>query len=111
MFHRTISLFCIAFLLTTQSLFANGDWVTDSLLYLLNNNLVKDEAHRYDIISGIVSSSVDADTIIKYSELAIQLAGKLKKNPARPTVYKGIGYLNSGRLGLALECFMKAANY
>lgn len=111
MFHRTITTFCIAFLLATNSLFATGDQLTDSLLYLLNNNLVKDEAHRYDILASIVTNSVDADTIIKYSEEAIQLAGKLRKSPARPTVYKGIGYLNSGKLASALECFMKAANY
>ncbi|MFO7370907.1 MAG: tetratricopeptide repeat-containing sensor histidine kinase, partial [Bacteroidales bacterium] len=34
---------------------------------------------------------------------------KLGKSPARAFTYKGIGYLNSGRLAAALKCFLDAA--
>ena len=64
-----------------------------------------------DLLCEIVSYSDDADTILKYSEQAIKLAEKLNINPVQPTVFKGVGYLNSGKLASALECFMKAANY
>jgi serine phosphatase RsbU (regulator of sigma subunit)/lipopolysaccharide biosynthesis regulator YciM len=84
---------------------------TDSLLYLLNNNMVKDDAKKFKLLCEIASNSVDADTILKYSELAIKLAEKLNRNPAKPTVLKGTVYLNSGKLASALECFVKAANY
>ena len=84
---------------------------TDSLLYLLNHDLVKDDAEKYELLYEIASNSADADTILKYSEQAIKLAEKLNINPAQPIVFKGFGYLNSGKLASALECFMKAANY
>ena len=84
---------------------------TDSLLYLLNNDLVKDDADKYDLLCKIASNLTDADSKLQYSELAIILAEKLNLNPAQPFVYKGIGYLSSGNLASALECFVKAANY
>ena len=84
---------------------------TDSLLYLLNHDLVKEDTEEYDLLCRIASNSTDADIILKYSEQAIKLAEKLNISPAQPTVFKGIGYLNSGKLASALECFMKAANY
>jgi serine phosphatase RsbU (regulator of sigma subunit) len=84
---------------------------TDSLLYLLNNDLVKDDIDKYDLLCKIASNSTNADNQIQYSEQAIQLAEKLNIIPARPIVLKGIGFLTSGKPALALECFMKAANY
>ena len=111
MYYRNIPAFCIACILAISSLFEVNGQSIDSLLYVLNNNLVKDDAEKYELLCGIASTSDNADTILKYSEQAIQLAEKLNKTPARPIVLKGIGYLNSGRLASALECFMKAANY
>ena len=84
---------------------------TDSLLYLLNNGLAKDDTNKYKLLCEIASNSANADTILKYSLQAIKLAGKLNKNPAQATVLNGFGYLNSGKLASALECFIKAANY
>ena len=84
---------------------------TDSLLYSLNHDLIKEDTNRLNLLCRILSFSDDADTILKYSELAIKLSEKLNISPAQPTVYKGVGYLNSGKLASALECFMKAANY
>ena len=98
-------------LLAINSLTAVNGQSTDSLLYLLNHDLVKEDTNKFELLCRIASNSADADTILKYSEQAIKLAEKLNISPAQPTVLKGIGYLNSGKLASALECFMKAANY
>jgi serine phosphatase RsbU (regulator of sigma subunit)/Tfp pilus assembly protein PilF len=111
MYYRIISAFCIASIMAINSLFSVNGQSTDSLLYLLYHDLVKDDADKYELLCEIASKSADADTILKYSEQAIMLAEKLNMNPAQPVVYKGFGYLNSGKLASALECFMKAANY
>ena len=84
---------------------------TDSLLYLLNHDLFKEDANKFEILCKIAEYSTDADTILKYSDQAIKLAEILNKNPAQPTVLKGTVYLYSGKLASALECFVKAANY
>jgi two-component system NtrC family sensor kinase len=111
MVSRFITVSCIALLVAINSLFALQDNVTDSLLHLIKNDLIKDEARQYDILCQIVANSSDAEIILQYSEQAIELAEKLEISPARPTVYKGIGFLNSGRLVLALESFLKAAAF
>jgi two-component system NtrC family sensor kinase len=112
MLYRFITVFCFAFFMANNSLVAVNDHATDSLLYLINNRLVKDDAHKYDILCEILAHSEDADTLLKYSEQAINLAERLNISPARANVFKGVGYLNSGRLPLALEGFLKAAgNY
>jgi serine phosphatase RsbU (regulator of sigma subunit) len=111
MYSRFISAICIAFFMAINSLIVVHGQSTDSLLYLLNNDLVKDDADKYDLLCKIASNLTDADSKLQYSELAIILAEKLNLNPAQPFVYKGIGYLSSGNLASALECFVKAANY
>jgi serine phosphatase RsbU (regulator of sigma subunit)/Tfp pilus assembly protein PilF len=83
----------------------------DSMLYILNYELVEEDTSRFELLYKIAANSTDADTIIKYSEQAIELSEKLNKNPAQPLVLKGTGFINSGKLASALECFMKAANY
>ncbi len=93
------------------SLTAVNGQSTDSLVYSLNHDYIKEDTNRLNLLCSILSFSDDADTILKYSELAIQLSEKLDISPAQPLVYKGVGYLNSGKLASALECFMKAANY
>jgi serine phosphatase RsbU (regulator of sigma subunit) len=111
MYNRFFSAICIAFFMVINSLIAVHGQSTDSLLYLLNNDIFKNDADKYDLLCMIASNSTDADSQIKYSEQAIKLAEKLNLVPARPIVLKGIGYLNSGKLASALECFMKAANF
>ena len=111
MYYRIISAFCIAFIMAINSQTTVDGQSTDSLLYLLNNNLVKDDTEKFEILCRIASSSTDADSILHYSEQAIKLAEKLNILPARPAVFKGFVYLNSGKLASALECFMKAASY
>ena len=68
--------------------------------------LSKEDTNKLDLLYKIVSYSGNVDTILKYSEQAIKLAEKLNISPAQPTVYEGVGYLNSGILAPALECFM-----
>jgi serine phosphatase RsbU (regulator of sigma subunit)/Tfp pilus assembly protein PilF len=94
-----------------NSLTAVNGQSTDSLLYILNHDVIKEDTNKLDLLYKIVSYSGNVDTILKYSEQAIKLAEKLNISPAQPTVYEGVGYLNSGILAPALECFMKAANY
>ena len=60
-----------------NSLTAVNGQSTDSLLNLLNNDLVKDDTNKYELLCKIASTSADADTILKYSEQAIKLAEKL----------------------------------
>ena len=107
---RLISVFCIAFTLAINSLIVVAGSSTDSLLYILNHDLLKEDTNRYELLCKIASGSADAGIILKYSEQAIKLAEKLNISPVQPIVFKGIGYINSGKLASALECFMKAAN-
>jgi two-component system, NtrC family, sensor kinase len=111
MYYRNTFVFCVAFIIAINAPGIVSGQSKDSLLYLLNNNLVKNEAEEYKLLCRIAANSTDADSILKYSGQAITLAEELNILPAQPTVYKGIGYLNSGKLASALECFMKAANY
>jgi serine phosphatase RsbU (regulator of sigma subunit) len=111
MYYRIISAFCIAFIMAINSQTEVDGQSTDSLLYLLNNNLVKDDTEKFEVLCMIASNSTDADSILQYSEQAIKLAEKLNILPAQPAVFKGSVYLNSGKLASALECFLKAASY
>jgi serine phosphatase RsbU (regulator of sigma subunit)/Tfp pilus assembly protein PilF len=107
MFNRFISAIFIAI----NSLVLVKGQSTDSLLYILNHSLVKEDTNKFKLLYEIAVRSLDTDTIFKYSEQAIKLAEKLNKNPAQPTVLKGSVYLYAGKLASALECFVKAANY
>src|SRR5665647_1650559 len=111
MYNRFTSAIFIAFLMAINSPTLVKGQSSDSMLYLLNHGMVKDDTKKLELLCKIASNSVDADTILKYSEQAITLAEKLNINPAQAIVFKGSGYLNSGKLASALECFMKAANY
>lgn len=111
MYFRIVSAFCIAFIIAINSLIAVKAQSADSLLDILHNNLHKDDTVKFELLCRIASTSTDADTILRYSEQAIQLAEKLNLFPAQPIVYKGFGYLNSGRLASALECYLDAAGY
>jgi serine phosphatase RsbU (regulator of sigma subunit)/Tfp pilus assembly protein PilF len=107
MYNRFISATCLAFYMAINSLTLVNGQSSDSL----NHDMVKEDAKKFELLCKLASMPGDADTILKYSEQAIKLAEKLNISPVRPIVYKGFGYLNSGKLASALECFMKAANY
>ena len=110
MYQRFASVACIAFIMAIISPMVNGQ-SSDNLAGLKNHNLVKDDSVKYEFLLKIASNSVDSDTILKYSKQADNLAEKLNKSPAQAAVLKGFGYMDSGKLALALECFMKAANF
>jgi serine phosphatase RsbU (regulator of sigma subunit) len=111
MFSRSISVICIAIFMAIQFPGLVKGQSTDSLLYLLNHGPAMDDNKRFELLCKIAENSNYADTILKYSEEAIKLAGKLKINPAQVFVYKGFGYVSSGKLASALECYIKAADY
>ena len=111
MYYRFISAFFIAILMALNFLVVVSGQSTDSLLYKLNNNLFRNDTDKYKLLCDLAETSKDADSKIKYSEQAIELAEKLNILAARPTVLKGFGYLNSGQLALAHECFITAASY
>jgi tetratricopeptide (TPR) repeat protein len=111
MSYRISSVFCIAFFMAINSLIALNGQSADSLIYLLNHNLVKDDSEKYTLLCRIATNSTDSDLKIEYSDQAIKLAEKLNISPADPYVFKGIGYLDNGNLVSALDCFIKAANY
>ena len=111
MYLRTILTFNVAIIMAISSLTAVNGQSADSLLYLLNHDYVREDTNKLNLLIRIASVSADADTILKYSDQAIKLAEKLNINPVQPLVFKGSGYMSSGKLASALECFLKAANY
>jgi serine phosphatase RsbU (regulator of sigma subunit)/Tfp pilus assembly protein PilF len=111
MYYHFVTALYIAILMAINSLTPVKGQSTDSLLYLLNHHVFQEDTVKLDLLCQVASYSDDADTILKYSELAIKLAERLNISPAQPTVLKGVGYLNSGKLASALECFMDAATY
>ncbi len=104
------AMFCVALFLAIHSPLIAGNREADSLIQLIEKNVVPDERAKYDVLCDIAQNADDADLIIHYSNLAIKLADELDLSLAAPTAMKGIGYLNSGKLSLALECFLKSAS-
>ncbi len=111
MWHRIISAFLIVFLTVVCSPGIVRGQSIDSLLHLLDNDLVKDDAEKYNLLSQVIDVINDADSIIRYSDQAIELAQKLDILPAQPYLRRGDAYMSTGKYPLALECFIQAANY
>lgn len=111
MFNRFIPAVSIAFLMAINSLVFVSGQTTDSLLYVLKHDFIKDDVRRYKLLCEIAEKSNHRDTILKYSEEAIVLAEKLGISAAEPYVYKGSVYLNSGQLSSAQECFLNAVDF
>jgi len=110
MYYRIISACCIALFMTIGTTMPVAGQSTDSLLYILNNDLVKDDSSRYELLREIISHTTDVRSKLQYCDQAIKLAEKMN-SPARAYVLKGTCYLDYGDLAPALECFIKAANY
>ena len=83
----------------------------DSLLYLIDNDLVKNDADKYDLLSKVILDIDDPESKIRYCDQAIELAEKLDILPAFPNLEKGEAYLDTDQYALALESLMKAAGY
>jgi serine phosphatase RsbU (regulator of sigma subunit) len=111
MFNCFIKGVFIVFIYAMNSLVSINGQSTDSLLYLINHSLVKEDAGKFKLLCEIAFKSTDTDTIFKYCDQAISLAEKLKISPARAIVIKGSAFMNAGKLASALECFVKAAGY
>lgn len=110
MYLRHISAFFVVFLMAINSSSVIFGQSTDSLLYLLNNNLVEDDSAKYELLCEIIANTTDLESNLQFCDQAIELAEELNIMPAKPYILKGTCYLNSGNLALALECFIKAAN-
>ena len=111
MCHHIISVIFVAFLTVVCSPGLIKGQSIDSLLYLIDNDLVKDDSDKYDLLCQVIKDINDAESQILYSDQAIELAQKLDILPALPYYKKGEAYLDCGKLALALECFINAANY
>ena len=111
MHYNIISSFCFALFVAFSSPAMVTGQSTDSLIYLLNNNLVKDDTAKYNFLCEIIANTADAESRKQYCDQAIKLAEKLDIMPVRPLFSKGIDNLNSGNLAVALECFIRAAGY
>lgn len=84
---------------------------SDSILYLLHNDLLKNDAEKYDLLSRLIQDLSDADSILGYADQAIRLAQRLDVLPALPYLMKGEAYMNMGKLPLALESYITSAGY
>lgn len=111
MCYRIISVFIVALLTVVYSPVVIKGQSPDSLLYLIDNDLVEDDFKRYDLLCEVIRGIEDDEIKIRYCDKAIELAEKLDILPIYPYLKKGEAYLNSGMHALALECFMEAARY
>jgi serine phosphatase RsbU (regulator of sigma subunit) len=111
MYHRIFSVTLFALLTVFCSPNAVKGQSTDSLLYLIDNDLVKDDAEKYDLLCKVAGEINDTDRKLQYCDQAIELAEKLNILPAMPYYTKGDAYLDAGRYALSLESFIQAANF
>ena len=75
-----------------------------------NGSEIKTGTDKYEMYCQIAENSKDADSIIYYGNLAMNIAKKIGRSQARPMILMGDGYLQSGKLPLALKYFTSAAN-
>jgi serine phosphatase RsbU (regulator of sigma subunit) len=111
MYRRTISAILVAFLTVVCSPDLVKGQSIDSLRYLIDNDLVKDDAEKYDLLCQVIEDISDAESKIRYCDQAIVLAQSLNIQPALPYLEKGDACLVSGDYAMALESFIQAANY
>jgi serine phosphatase RsbU (regulator of sigma subunit) len=111
MSHRIISVLFIAFIILVGSPDHIKGQSLDSLLYLIDNDLVKDDSEKYDLLCQVIEDLDDPESEIRYCDQAIELAHKLDIQPAYPYLKKGEAYIDLGKLSLALEFVIQAANY
>ncbi len=109
--HRILSAILVALMTLVFSPDVINGQPIDSLLHVIDNDLVKDDAEKYDLLCQAIGEMDDTERKIRYCDQAIELAEKLNILPAQPYYAKGDAYLISGRLALALDCFLEAASY
>ena len=111
MCHRIISALLVVFLTVVCSPDLIKGQSIDSLLYLIDNDLVKDDSDKYDLLIKVIEDINNPDSKIRYCDQAIELAQKLDILPALPYIEKGEEFLYSDSFALALEYFINAASY
>jgi len=108
---RFVSFFLVVFFATINiSIIVTGQ-STDSLVYLLENNLVKDDSARYELLRRIIKDTPDVESKLLYCDQAIKLAERLTIMLPNTYILKGNCYMDLGDLVSALEWFIRAANY
>jgi len=111
MYHRIISVVFVAFLTVVCSPDLIKGQSIDSLLYLIDNELVKNDAEKYDLLLQVIQDIKDTESKIRYCDQAIELAQKLDIPPALPYFEKGDAYRLSNEIVSAFECYLQAADY
>ncbi|MEN8203967.1 MAG: SpoIIE family protein phosphatase [Bacteroidota bacterium] len=111
MHRRIISAILVAFLTVVCSPDLIKGQSIDSLLYLIDNDLIEDDAERYDLLCQVIKDIEDPESRIRYCDQAIELAQKLDILPALPYHEKGEAYLDSDQYASALEYLLQAASY
>ncbi len=109
MFHRAISIFCIAVFLAIKPSAIIGQ-SGDSLLILLNNGQLKEDTATYFLLYKMISIVGDLNKSSEYCNAAVQLAERMNRNPATAYISMGYRYLDAGNLATALKYFFEAAN-
>ncbi len=109
--HRIISVILVGFLTLVSSPNLVKGQSIDSLLYLIDNDLVEDDSEKYEFLCLVIEHITDVESKIRLCDQAIELAQKLDILPALPYLEKGDALLVSGNYAMALGCFMRAANY
>ena len=71
MHHRILSAILLAFLTIVCSPDVIKGQSIDSLLYLADNDLVKDDSDKYELLCQVIGLLNDAESKIKYSDLAM----------------------------------------
>ncbi len=110
MYYRFISVLLVAFFTAINSSSVIMGQSRDSLLYLLDNNLFKNDSAKFIILRKIIRSTPDFESRLKYCEQAIELAEKRDIMLPDAYILKGTCYLDSGDLPSALEWFIRSAN-
>jgi serine phosphatase RsbU (regulator of sigma subunit)/Tfp pilus assembly protein PilF len=111
MTRRILSALLVAFLISAWSPGPVKGQSTDSLLYLLDNDLVEDDAERYDLLCQVLKRIEDPERSLLYSDEAIELAQKLDILPALPYLKKGEAYHDTDQYASALDYLFQAAGY
>ncbi|MCK5101539.1 MAG: tetratricopeptide repeat protein, partial [Cyclobacteriaceae bacterium] len=111
MSHRIISAILVAFLTLVCSPDLIKGQSIDSLLYVLDNDLVEDDSEKYDLLRQLIKEINDTESKIRYCDQAIELALKLDILPSWPYLEKGDACLASGNYPMALQCYIQAASY
>ena len=109
--HRIISVILVGFLTLVSSPNLVKGQSIDSLLFLIDNDLVEDDSEKYELLSQVIEHITDVESKIRYCDQAIELAQKLDILPALPYLEKGDAFLVSGNYTMALKYFLQAANY